>query len=76
MSGVTRDSAAQLMAIGLTYCNISALGQSSIMSRAMSISTGAVLRPRMMPPMPSVSAMVWRNPRFLGTSKSMTVPGL
>ena len=73
---MTRDSAAQLIAIGLTYCSISALGQSSIMSRAMSISTGAVRRPRMMPPMPSVSAIVWRSPRFFGTSKSMTVPGL
>jgi hypothetical protein len=29
-----------------------------------------------MPPMPNVSAMVWRSPYFLGISKSMTVPGL
>ena len=40
ISGVMRDSAAQLIAIGLTYCSISAFGQSSAMSRAMSISTG------------------------------------
>ena len=75
MFGVTRESAAQLIAMGLTYCSISAPG-SSTMSRAMSISTGAVRRPRMMPPMPSVSAIVWRRPRCLGTSKSVTVPGL
>ncbi len=35
-----------------------------------------VRNPRMMPPMPSVSAMVWRRPYFLGISKSMTVLGL
>ena len=38
--GIARDSAAQFIAIGLTYCSISASGQSSSMSRAMSISTG------------------------------------
>ncbi len=29
----------------------------------------------MMPPMPSVSAMVWRRPKRFGTSKSVTVQG-
>ena len=29
----------------------------------------------MMPPMPRVSAMVWRRPYFFGTSKSVTVQG-
>ena len=35
-----------------------------------------VRRPRMMPPMPSVSAMVWRRPYFLGISKSIDRAGL
>ena len=35
-----------------------------------------VRRARMIPPMPNVSAMVWRSPYFLGISKSTTVPGL
>ncbi len=35
-----------------------------------------VLSARKMPPMPSVSAMVWRSPNPLGTSKSVTVAGL
>ena len=30
---------------------------------------------RKMPPMPKVSAMVWRRPYFFGTSKSITVLG-
>ena len=34
-----------------------------------------VRSPRMMPPMPSVSAMVWRSPNRFGTSKSVTVHG-
>ena len=29
----------------------------------------------MMPPMPRVSAMVWRRPNFFGTSKSVIVQG-
>ena len=29
----------------------------------------------MMPPMPRVSAMVWRRPNFFGTSKSVMVHG-
>lgn len=29
----------------------------------------------MMPPTPSVSAIVWRRPYFFGTSKSVTVQG-
>ena len=28
-----------------------------------------------MPPMPSVSAIVWRRPKLFGTSKSVTVHG-
>jgi hypothetical protein len=32
-------------------------------------------RPRMMPPTPRVSAMVWRRPYCLGISKSITVEG-
>jgi hypothetical protein len=62
--------------MGFTYCSISALGQTSRMSFAMSSNTGTVRRPRMMPPTPSVSAMVWRRPYFFGISKSVTVPGL
>ena len=45
------------------------------LSRPMSSSTGMVRRPRMTPPMPSVSAMVWRRSYFFGTSKSTTVAG-
>jgi hypothetical protein len=44
------------------------------MSFPMPTATGIVRRPRMMPPMPSVSAMVWRRPYFFGISKSVTVP--
>lgn len=74
--GAILANAQQLMAIGLTYWSINALGQSSRMSSAMLSNTGTVRSPRMMPPMPSVSAMVWRRPNFFGISKSMTVPGL
>ena len=45
------------------------------MSWAISSSTGAVRSARMMPPMPSVSPIVWRRPKRLGTSKSTTVDG-
>jgi hypothetical protein len=30
----------------------------------------------MIPPMPSVSPIVWRSPKRFGTSKSVTVAGL
>ena len=46
------------------------------MSAHMSSSTGIVRSPRMIPPMPSVSAIVWRRPNCFGTSKSMTVARL
>ena len=45
------------------------------MSRQTSSSTGIVRSPRMIPPTPSVSPIVWRSPNRLGTSKSMTVEG-
>ena len=45
------------------------------MSRQTSSSTGIVRSPRMIPPTPSVSAIVWRSPKRLGTSKSITVDG-
>ncbi len=45
------------------------------MSAQTSRSTGIVRSPRMIPPIPSVSAIVWRNPKRLGTSKSTTVAG-
>jgi hypothetical protein len=75
-AAVARLSAQQFIAIGLTYWRKVTSGQSSSMSRHMSRKTGIVRSPRMMPPMPSVSAMVWRRPYFLGISKSVTVPGL
>ena len=68
-------TAQQSIAIGLTYCRSSASGQSSSMSRQTSRSTGIVRRPRMIPPTPSVSPIVWRSPKRLGTSKSTTVDG-
>ena len=45
------------------------------MSAHMTSSTGMVRSPRMIPPMPSVSAIVWRRPNCFGISKSMTVHG-
>ena len=45
------------------------------MSAHMSSITGIVRSPRMIPPMPSVSAIVWRSPKRFGTSKSVTVHG-
>ena len=51
-------------------------GFAMIMSSHTLSRCGTVRRPRMMPPMPRVSAMVWRKPYFLGISKSTTVPGL
>ena len=42
----------------------------------MSSMTGIVRRPRMIPPTPSVSAIVWRSPYRFRTSKSVTVAGL
>ena len=61
--------------MGLTYWSRSASGHSSSMSRQTSSSTGIVRRPRMIPPTPSVSPIVWRRPKRLGTSKSTTVAG-
>ena len=46
------------MAIGFTYCSITASGATCIMSSQMLHRCGTVRRPRMMPPTPSVSAMV------------------
>ena len=43
------------------------------MSRAMSARTGKVRRPRKIPPIPMVSAMVWFSPKRAGISKSSTV---
>jgi hypothetical protein len=73
---VARLIAQQFIAIGLTYWRKVTSGQSSSMSLAHVEQTGMVRSPRMMPPMPSVSAMVWRRPYFLGISKSVTVLGL
>ena len=64
-----------LIAIGLTYCSMIALGATCSMSSQIDHRSGTVRRPRMMPPMPSVSAMVWRRPNFFGTSKSVIVQG-
>ena len=72
---LARATAQQSIAIGLTYCSSSASGHSSSMSRQTSSSTGIVRRPRMIPPTPSVSPIVWRRPKRLGTSKSTTVAG-
>jgi len=52
-----------------------ASGQTSSMSLAKSSTTGMVRSERNSPPMPRVSAMVWRRPYFFGTSKSMIVQG-
>ncbi len=41
-------------------------GHTSSMSSQIDHKCGTVRMPRMMPPMPSVSAMVWRRPHFLG----------
>ena len=73
--GLASATAQHSIAIGLTYLSSSASGHSSSMSRHTSSSTGIVRRPRMMPPMPSVSAIVWRSPKRLGTSKSIIVDG-
>ena len=45
-------SAQVLIAIGLTYCSISASGQTARMSSAIFHRCGTVRRPRMMPPTP------------------------
>ena len=73
--GDASATAQHSIAIGLTYCSSSASGHSSSMSRHTSSSTGIVRSPRMIPPTPSVSAIVWRSPKRLGTSKSITVDG-
>ncbi len=64
-----------LIAIGFTYCSMIAFGQTRSMSSQIDHSVGTVRRPRMMPPMPRVSAMVCRRPNFFGTSKSVIVQG-
>jgi len=46
------------------------------MSAQIPSSTGMVRKPRMIPPMPSVSAIVCSRPYRLGISKSITVEGL
>ena len=76
MCGYFSAIAQVLIAIGLTYCSMIASGQTCVMSSQIFHRCGTVRRPRMMPPMPSVSAMVWRRPYFFGTSKSVTVAGL
>ncbi len=63
------------MAIGFTYCSMIASGQTSSMSSQIDHKCGTVRMPRMMPPIPSVSAIVWRRPSFLGISKSVIVQG-
>ena len=59
---VARLIAQQLIDIGFTYCRSVASAQSCSMSAHTSSSTGTVRRARMMPPMPRVSAIVWRTP--------------
>jgi hypothetical protein len=73
---LARLIAQQLIAIGLTYCRKVTSGQTSSISRHIDSNTGMVRNPRIIPPMPSVSAMVWRKPYFFGISKSITVAGL
>ncbi len=75
ISGYFAAIAQVLIAIGLTYWSMMAFGATCIMSSQIFQRCGTVRRPRMMPPMPSVSAMVWRRPNFFGTSKSVTVQG-
>ena len=64
-----------LIAIGFTYCSMMASGQTASMSSQSFQRCGTVRSARMMPPTPSVSAMVCRRPYFFGTSKSVTVHG-
>ncbi|MCY1232062.1 hypothetical protein D9M72_445330 [compost metagenome] len=73
--GYFSEIAQVLIAIGLTYCSRIAFGQTSSMSSQIFQRCGTVRKPRMMPPTPSVSAIVWRRPYFFGTSKSVTVQG-
>jgi len=69
------DNAKQFIAIGLTYCNIIPLGQTSFISFTTDNKAGTVLNPLMMPPIPKVSPIVCFNPYFAGISKSTTVEG-
>ena len=46
------------------------------MSVASAARKGKVRSARKMPPMPSVSAMVWRSPYFAGTVKSVRVASI
>ena len=62
--------------IGFTYWSHKALGQISIISFAISNKTGIVRNPLIMPPMPSVSAIVCFKPNSSGISKSIIVEGL
>lgn len=55
---VARLMAQQVIAIGLTYCKKVTCGHSDSMSRQMSRRTGMVRSARMIPPTPSVSAIV------------------
>ena len=75
MVGYFSAMAQVLIAIGLTYCSMIASGATASMSSQIFQRCGTVRMPRMMPPMPSVSAMVWRRLYFLGISKSTTVEG-
>ena len=75
MRGNFAPMAQVLIAIGFTYWSMMASGQTASMSSQIFHRCGTVRRPRMIPPTPRVSAMVWRRPKRLGTSKSVTVAG-
>ena len=66
-------TAQQSIDIGLTYCSSSASAHNSSMSAHTPSSTGIVRSARMIPPTPSVSAIVCRSPNRFGTSKSSFV---
>src|SRR5271170_1146710 len=75
IAGCRAEIAHALIAIGLTCCNRIASGQTASMSSQTDQRCGTVRRPRMMPPTPSVSAIVCLRPKRLGTSKSVIVQG-
>ena len=75
MVGYFAAIAQVLIAIGFTYWSMIASGQTASMSSQMLHKCGTVRTPRMMPPMPRLSAMVWRSPNFFGISKSVIVHG-
>ena len=75
ISGYFAAIAQVLIAIGLTYWSMMAFGATWRRSSQIVHRCGTVRRPRMMPPTPRVSAMVWRRPNRFGTSKSVIVHG-